>query len=256
MNNIFVLMKSPDCEDILDSDDFEIRAAYIWFKVKQTQVEMIRDRGLKIPEDENFLLEYDSSKEKLKDWEYKTLNFFVMKYRDIATGDGINFNSALSRAYLDEKTGITTVVIYLCRRTDSSIITTAELTSKFEFYREKYYKDGPLNMVFISEVDLNKNEEKIDCLNYIKCQFFLTRELLINPTKFRFYYPHSLLNEEERRQELLDNNIRPDQLPIILKTDPIVKYFNWDTGGIIRIDRTERTLEVPAPKSYYLRVIK
>lgn len=250
-------MRSPDCEDILDSDDSKLKKdAYIWFKVKQTQVEMIRDRGLTIPEDEKFILDYNPSEEKLKDWETRTLNYFVMKYRDLATGDGINFNSALSRAYLNEKTGITTVVIYLCRRNESTSITTAELTSKFEFYRKKYYKDGPLNMIFISEVDLNKNEEKIDCLNYIKCQFFLTSELLINPTKFVYYYPHFLLDEEERRRELLDNNILPDQLPIILKTDPIVKYFNWDTGGIVKIERTERYLEVPAPESYCLRVIK
>ena len=257
------MMKSPDCEDILPSsaiegfDEVELRDAYIWFKVKKTQVEMIRDRGLVIPDEEKFLLEYDPEIEPLKIWETKTLRHFVKKYKDIATELGENFNSVLSQAYLDESTGITTVVIYLCRRRESSSITTAELTSKFEYYRGRYYKDGfPLKMVFVSEVDLNKNEEKIACLHYIKCQFFLTRELLVNPTQYIFYYPHSLLNEDEMRRELVENNIRPEQLPIILKTDPIVKYFDWEAGKVVKIDRTERYLEVPAPKGYYLRLIK
>lgn len=256
-------MKSPDCEDtfsssnILDFNEFERRDAYMWFKVKQTQVRMMQDRGLTIPDYEKFLLEYNPAEEDLKKWEETTLKFFVRRYGEMASVDGINFNSSLSEAYLDESTGITTVVIYLCRRRDSSSITTAELTSKFEYYRGRYYRDEfPLKMVFVSEVDLNKNEEKINCLHYIKCQFFLTRELLINPTNHIFYYPHSLLNEEERRQELADNNIRPDQLPIILKTDPIVKYFNWDVGGVVKIERIERYLEVPAPKGYYMRLIK
>lgn len=256
-------MKSPDCKPLFKStaveglDEFEMRDAYIWFKVKKTQVEMFRDRGLTIPEEERFLLEYDPEVEPLKEWESRTLRYFIGRYRDIAVAEGTNFNSALSQAYVDEVTGINTVAIYLCRKTESSSITTAELTSKFEYYRNEYYKDGEeLKMVFISEVDLNKNEEKIACLHYIKCQFFLTRELLINPTQYVYYYPHVLLNEEERKRELADNNIRPEQLPIILKNDAIVKYFDWQTDGIVKIYRTERYLEVPAPRGYYLRLIK
>lgn len=256
-------MRSRDCETIFTSDDIvrfdkkELKDAYIWFSVKKHQVEMFYDRGLSIPEEEQFLLEYDSETESVKEWESRTIPYFVGKYRRLAVEEGINFNSALSQVYIDEATNIKTLAIYLCRRTESNNITTAEFTSKFDYYRRQHYKDETqLNMVFISEVDVKDSKENSSCLHYIKCQFFLTRELLINPTRFVYYYPHSLLNEEERKRELTDNNIRPDQLPIILKTDPIVKYFNWQEGGIVKIERTERYLEVPAPEGMYLRLIK
>lgn len=254
-------MMSPDCDPSFTStfdeglDKFKMRDAYIWFKVKKTQVEMFRDRGLVIPEEEKFLLEYNPEVEKIKEWELRTLRRFVERYREIATQEGTNFNSALSQVYVDEAMGIQTIAIYLCRKTEASSISAEELTSKFQYYRDMYYRDGSeLKMVFISEVDLNK--EKISCLHYIKCQFFLTRELKTNPTQFIYYYPHVLLDEEGRIKELSDNNIRPDQLPIILEDDAIVKYFDWKRGGIVKIYRTERYLETPAPKGYYLRLIK
>lgn len=256
-------MRSRDCEPVFTTSDItrfdktELKDAYIWFMVKKHQLEMFQDRGLTIPEEERFLLEYDSEREPLKDWEARTIPYFVGKYRRKASELDVNFNSALSQVYLDETTNIKTVAIYLCRRTESSNITTAEFTSKFNYYRSEHYEDGKqLNMVFISEVDVKDSKENSSCLHYIKCQFFLTRDLLINPTRFVYYFPHTLLNEEERKRELTDNNIRPDQLPIILKSDPIVKYFNWQAGGVVKIQRTQRYLEVPASEGIYLRLIK
>lgn len=240
-----------------DDDDIDWGAAYVWFKVKKTQVEMMRDRGLEIPEEERFLLSFDSSKERLFVWERKTMIEFVEKYREKAETEDINFNTALSNAYFDRETGDPTVAVYLCRERESLSITANEFTTKFDYFKKKYYKEGfRLKMVFISEVDLNKKEESVGGLNFISTQFFLTQHLVYNPTLHTFYYPHHLLDEDERRKELSENKIRPDQLPIILKLDPIVRYFDWTVGGIVKIDRTERYLEMPSTKGYYLRLIK
>jgi len=223
--------------DFSGDEEVDRQAAYIWFKVKKTQVEMIHDRGMAIPEDEMFLLSYDpDSGETELEWEERTLVEFIRKYTRKAQNADINFNTALSNVYFDDKNDINTAVIYLCRERESTSITTHEFTTKFDFYYENYYmEDKGLNMIFISEVSLNKKEEKVEKLNFVNSQSFLTEELVVNPTRHLFC---------------------PDQLSIIHKRDPIVKYFNWPKGEIVHIQRSERYLEMPVRDYPYLRVIK
>jgi len=253
-------MKNSNCNRIFSGSDDKVdrQAAYIWFKVKKTQVEMIQDRGIEIPEEERFLVDYDAESEESElEWERRTLVEFVRKYTRKAQNDDTNFNTALSNVYFDDRYGINTVVIYLCRERESSTITTHEFTTKFDYYYDKYYvEDVGLNMIFISEVSLNKKEEKVEKLNFVNSQSFLTEELIHNPTRHLFYFPHRLLTEEERKEWLLDNKIRPEQLSIIRKRDPIVKYFDWPVGGVVHIQRSERYLEMPVRDYPYLRVIK
>lgn len=252
-------MDDAHCNPLFEEEDIDWRAAYVWFKVKKTQVEMMRDRGLEIPEDEMFLLSFDETKESEYTWQQRMLPDFVRIYRDKAEEEDVNFNTALSNVYRDPETNVNTVVVYLCRERESLSITTSEFTTKFDYYTKTlgyYNPPNQLKMVFISEVDVNKKEESVAGLNYISTQFFLTKQLVYNPTLHTFYYPHRLLNEDERREELAANKIRPEQLPIILKMDPIVQYFDWPVDGIVKIDRTEHYLEMPSVKGYYLRLIK
>ena len=252
-------MDDSHCELIFSGDKkIDRQAAYIWFKVKKTQIEMIQDRGIEIPEEEKFLVSYNPEGEETEtQWETRILREFVTKYADVALEKDINFNSALSQVYPDERDSMNTVVIYLCRQRESTSITTREFTMKFDYYYERYFvEDVGLKMIFISEVSLNKKEERVEKLNYVNSQFFLTDELLHNPTRHIFYPAHRLLTEEEREEWLFANKIRPEQLSIILKRDPIVKYFDWPKGEIVHIQRSERYLEMPVRDYPYLRVIK
>jgi len=252
-------MDDSRCEIILSGDKKVNRqAAYIWYKVKSTQVQMIEDRGLEIPDEEKFLLSYDpESGETKKEWEMRTLLEFVEIYAAKAQEKEINFNSALSQVYPDTRNGVNTVVVYLCRQRESTTITTREFTTKFDYYYERYFREEKgLNMIFISEVSLNKKEERVEKLNFVNSQFFLTEELVINPTRHIFYFPHKLLTEEEREDWLQKNKIRPEQLSIIRKEDPIVKYFDWPKGEVVHIQRSERYLEMPVRDYPYLRIIK
>lgn len=254
---------SSDCEIILSRDKkINRQASYIWFKVKSTQVQMIADRGLEIPDEEKFLLSYDPrSGEPKRDWEIRTLTQFVEIYAAKSREKEINFNSALSQVYPDTRNGINTVVVYLCRQRESTSITAREFTTKFDYYYNRYFveREGEakgLNMIFISEVSLNKKEKQVEKLHFVNSQFFLTEELVMNPTRHVFYFPHKLLTEEEREDWLQKNKLRPEQLSIIPKEDPIVKYFDWPKGGVVHIQRSERYLEMPVRDYPYLRVIK
>ena len=250
-------MDDRNCDKKFVEEDYDRHAAYIWFQVKKTQVEMMLDRGLEIPEEERFLLSFDPEKETLRVWERRTMHNFVEMYRRKAELEDVNFNSVLSNVYHDSITDVNTVVVYLCRERESLSITSDEFKTKFHVYLNKYHvSNHPLKMIFISEVTLNKKEECVEKLNFVSCQFFLTDQLLHNPTRHVLTPPHTLLNEEERRKEMVENNLHPKKLPVLLKTDPITRYYDWPVGGIVHIARTEHYLEIPAPKTRYYRRIQ
>lgn len=231
------------------------RDGYILFQVKKTQVEMMEDRGLIIPDFERELfLSYEPFKESIRIWEERQIRTFVEHYGKIAQEKEVNFNTTLTQVYENPKTSEKTIAIYLFRERDSNTITSNEFQAKFHKYQERYSTKGlPLHMVFISEVPVNS--KAISKLKLIKTQFFLTKNLNGNPTRNIFYYPHEKLNEEERKK-LADTGFEMNKLPIIHKSDPISQYFDWQDGDVILIRRTERFLEMPAPDGLYWRIVR
>lgn len=60
-------------------------------------------------------------------------------------------------------------------------------------------------------------------------QFMLARELCYNITRHKLVPKHTVA--------AAPNGISAEQLPRILETDPIVQYYNWPVGTIVRVER-------------------
>ncbi|WP_455645249.1 DNA-directed RNA polymerase subunit H [Methanosphaera sp.] len=52
---------------------------------------------------------------------------------------------------------------------------------------------------------------------------------------------HTILSEEEAQEVLEELNVRRDQIPKILPTDPVVKAIGAELGDILRITRKSET---------------
>ena len=52
---------------------------------------------------------------------------------------------------------------------------------------------------------------------------------------------HTILSEEEDQKVLDDLNVRLDQIPKILPTDPVVKAIDAKVGDILKITRKSET---------------
>ena len=52
---------------------------------------------------------------------------------------------------------------------------------------------------------------------------------------------HTILSEEEAQKVLDDLNVRLDQIPKILPTDPVVKAIDAKVGDILKITRKSDT---------------
>lgn len=79
--------------------------------------------------------------------------------------------------------------------------------------------------------------DNIKSYEIFQIELFPFEKLLFDPTEHELVPEHYLLKPEEIQIEL--KGISPDNLPRILETDAIVKFYGWKKGGVIRIKRKE-----------------
>lgn len=79
----------------------------------------------------------------------------------------------------------------------------------------------------------NINDISID----YKIQIFDIEELKINITKHNFVPKHELLSLSQQKELLESYKVEKKQLPKISYNDPIVKFYGWKRGSIVRIIR-------------------
>lgn len=65
-------------------------------------------------------------------------------------------------------------------------------------------------------------------------ELFTHNEMSINIFKHKYYYPHIKLDDTTKQLLLTKYG---NKLPVILKTDPIVRYLNFKKGDILKIIR-------------------
>jgi DNA-directed RNA polymerase subunit H (RpoH/RPB5) len=92
-------------------------------------------------------------------------------------------------------------------------------------------------------------------LKTVRYQVFFDDELTFNPTLHIEVPKHELLTPEEANTILTGMKVTATQVPIIKVSDPIVRYYNWPVGGLVRIYRNDEDLNILAPKSIFYRII-
>lgn len=63
-------------------------------------------------------------------------------------------------------------------------------------------------------------------------QFWLAKELCYNVTRHSLVPRHSVVGESD-----LPASCRVEQLPKMLDTDPVARYYDWPAGTLVRIQR-------------------
>lgn len=84
----------------------------------------------------------------------------------------------------------------------------------------------------------SSTKKLLDHLWDIHVELFQMDELQFNITHHELYARHELLGPEDARQ--LKNIMK--QLPIILKSDPVVRYFDYRKSDLLRIHRKDGSL--------------
>ena len=83
-------------------------------------------------------------------------------------------------------------------------------------------------------------------------EIFLTKNLMFNITHHEITPKHIIMNEDESKRILEEFQANKTQLPKLLSTDPVAKYYGMKSGDICKIVRHSPM----TGESYYYRMVK
>lgn len=88
-------------------------------------------------------------------------------------------------------------------------------------------------IIIYDEIITSAAKKSIDILQDYCIETFSMDELKYNITKHRLVPKHTKTTEEEYKE--LKKFVT--KLPVMLKTDPICRYYNYKSGNVIRVER-------------------
>lgn len=169
------------------------------YKVRQTILEMIADRGYNIPESENI-----------------TIEEFIIKYNN--RNIDININDKF----------------YVYFHNDTKSFSKKDLLS----IMNKHIDNNNINIIILLRDKENSAITKeLSKEMYKNVEIFLKKNMIFNPTKHVMVPKHIILTKEEEVELLLRYNTTKGKLPKMSKMDPIAKYYGMKNDQICKIIR-------------------
>jgi DNA-directed RNA polymerase I, II, and III subunit RPABC1 len=122
------------------------------------------------------------------------------------------------------------------------------LASKFKwselkkFFEDLSNQENTLYILIVADKISQNNMKSIAAMN-LNMQIFNIKELQFNITKHVLVPKHEIVHDQEEIKRILENYCLKNkfQLPIILKTDPVSRYFGLKNGDIVKITRYSPT---------------
>ena len=196
----------------------------VYYKVRKTIIEMLHDRNYTVTDEE------------------KNLNYsdFSEKFYE----NQINFEGT----YKDNDDKLILIYFFLENKTFGK----KDLVGLKTLVNEKYV-DKDLNIIIVlQDKPTSQINKEILIEDYKNIEIFLVKNLLVNVTKHIFVPKHEILSQEEGKEILEKFKCTRLQLPKILSSDAIAKYYGMKPGQICKITRNSNI----TGESIYYRLVK
>jgi DNA-directed RNA polymerase subunit H (RpoH/RPB5) len=104
---------------------------------------------------------------------------------------------------------------------------------------KKFFSENDKVLIIFKEKINNLNIKNLKDQDVKSVEIFNIRELLFNISKHILVPKHEIMKNESEIDSLMDKyQIKSkSSLPIILKTDPMARYLDMNTGDIVKITR-------------------
>ena len=170
------------------------------FKVRQTLLEMINDRGFYVPDIEKITFEEFSIK-----YDNKNLDIYIK----------------------DEENN---KIFYVHFHNENKSFSKSDLKNIMQKLITTYGNEN-INLILLLKEKENSAVSKELCKDiYKNVEIFLKKNMIFNVTKHIYIPKHIILTKEEEEEVLEKYNTTKGKLPKISKTDPIAKYLGLKKG--------------------------
>lgn len=221
----------------MTSSEIDPRIAALLFEVKKNQLKMVERRGYNIDRERNLL------KTKLDD--------FLHSYITYAKENRRSLRSVLTQIYQNEE-GKKIYVYYADASPDSKQLGVKGIEPAIDFMNKEKIHD----MIIITAKQLSSSaDKKLESLVAYNIQIFTEDEMGFDPTEHFLVPKHIPLTDEQQRSFLNDNGLLIDNIPVILSSDVIARYYGLRAGRIVRIER-ENMFPTMITKSVSYKQIK
>jgi DNA-directed RNA polymerase subunit H (RpoH/RPB5) len=201
---------------------------YKLFITKRTQVEMLLDRGNEIPTDEKemFIDNPDAARPTPR-----LLADFVARYTPTDTG---RFSrQELSQTYLHTDDDARTHVYFA-----PFTIKDKQGISVVNSFIETITDIGATIGIIITNEGFTPDSKKaLEAITQPIIQIFYDEEIYANPTRKLIVPKHEKISDEARRKFFQESGLQPRQALDLSIDDPIVRYYGWNIGDVIRVER-------------------
>jgi DNA-directed RNA polymerase I, II, and III subunit RPABC1 len=192
------------------------------FKVRETVLEMLSDRGYSLPISEKI-----------------TLEEFILKYNNKTLDIYINDENKNKKVYVHFHNDIKNF-----SKGDLKNIMTNVMSQ---------YNDTDINIILIlREKENSAVAKEINKEQYKNVEIFLKKNMMFNITHHVFVPKHIILTPEEENEVLEKYNTTKGKFPKIAKSDPVAKYYGMKSDQICKIIR--KSPEVG--ESIYYRLVR
>lgn len=218
------------------------------FKIKRTQVEMVRDRGYDVTDEIGLLT--------------SNLSTFIDFYQSqIAANNRLTFKQALGKTYTrnnvntgeEEKVTVFYIQNSKNKQGEKAKIGTADMKQFVELIHHENIK----HLIIISETEMTTDVRKnVDELDSVRIELFIYDHMTYNVTKHMLVPKHRMMTKKEAKDFLQNNKLTIGTLRQIRNNDPIVNYYGAPPGTIFEITRTNLFVEglVEHPLDYLVVV--
>ena len=198
--------------------DIDLQKGYKLFEIKKNQIKMVKRRGYNVGDEEN-LLNY-------------TAEQFLDVYMPFAKSESKSIRNILTTYYKNDDGS--RLYVYYADITNDKQLGVDAIKDFISGLHEKKARNG----IIITSIPLSsKSEKEIQKLLAYNIYTFTEDEMSYDPTEHYLTPEHIALSADEQREFLSKNGLNIDQLPIILNTDMISRYYGFQTGQIIKINR-------------------
>jgi DNA-directed RNA polymerase I, II, and III subunit RPABC1 len=204
----------------MEYDDKEILTL---FRVRRTLLQMLKDRGYIVFDNEDDL-EMSRSRFEKK---------FVKNYKIVRE------HLELSRPKWNAENK-KILAVFIAGEKENSAIGVKSIRG----FCERIKQDKFENSIIVLHGRLTSHaKQAINSINAIndRIEYFSESELIINITEHSLVPKHEILSEEEIKSLLKRYSLKENQLPRINKKDPVARYLGLQKNQIVKIIRSSET---------------